>query len=200
MFSASFKQSLQGYQAIEVMRRHAKNAPEHPLSAIQYLDYKTYLVGDINTKVDRASMAHALEVREPLMDHQLIEWTASLPPELKLHGSEGKYLFKQAMEAHLPDKVLYRPKMGFAVPLAHWLRGPLRVQARAALLGAHMADSGLFDMEFLQEMVDQHQSGGRDYSTELWTLLMFEAFLRGNAGNAGNAAVISTTRAVAAMA
>ncbi len=183
MFSARFKQDLQGYQAIEVMRGHAKNAPEHPLSAIQYLDYKTYLVGDINTKVDRASMAHALEVREPLMDHKLIEWVAGLPPELKLNGTEGKHVLKKAMEAHLPNEVLYRPKMGFAVPLASWLRGPLREQARAAVLGPRMSDSGLFDMDFLCGMVDQHQSGLHDYSTSIWTLLMFEAFLRNNEGN-----------------
>jgi asparagine synthase (glutamine-hydrolysing) len=182
MFSARFKQQLQGYQAIEVMRRHMANAPEHPLSAIQYLDYKTYLVGDINTKVDRASMAHALEVREPLMDHQLIEWAASLPPEFKLHGSEGKYVLKKALEPHLPSEVLYRPKMGFAVPLAAWLRGPLRDQSRAAVLSQRMADSDLFDMNFLAEMVDQHQKGLRDYSTPIWSLLMFEAFLRQNTG------------------
>ncbi len=178
MYSANFKRDLQGYQAIEVMRRHAANAPEHPLSAIQYIDYKTYLVGDINTKVDRASMAHALEVREPLMDHTLIEWAASLPPKLKLHGNEGKYIFKKAMEPYLPDEILYRPKMGFAVPLANWLRGPLRERARAVLTGAHLSDSGLFDMNFLSLMLDQHQSGLRDYSTPIWTLLMFEAFLR----------------------
>jgi asparagine synthase (glutamine-hydrolysing) len=87
-------------------------------------------------------------------------------------------VFKKAMEPYLPNEVLYRPKMGFAVPLASWLRGPLRVQARAALLGPHMTDSGLFDMDFLSEMVDHHQQGLRDYSTEIWALLMFEAFLR----------------------
>lgn len=178
LFSASFKRELQGYQAIEVLRRHAKNAPEHPLSAIQYLDYKTYLVGDINTKVDRASMAHTLEVREPLMDHKLIEWVAALPPELKLHGNEGKYLLKKAMEPRLPDEVLYRQKMGFSVPLAAWLRGPLREQARAALTGPQLSDSGLFDMDFLNDMLDRHQSGLSDYSTPIWTLLMFDAFLR----------------------
>ena len=178
LFSAGFKRKLQGYQAIEVMRRHAENAPEHPLSAIQYLDYKTYLVGDINTKVDRASMAHSLEVREPLMDHPLIEWAATLPPELKLHGNEGKYVLKKSLESRLPDEVLYRPKMGFAVPLANWLRGPLREKSRAALLGSHMMDSGIFDMDFIGEMLDQHQNGLRDYSTPIWTLLMFEAFLR----------------------
>ncbi|MES1981079.1 MAG: XrtA/PEP-CTERM system amidotransferase [Pseudomonadota bacterium] len=182
MFSPHFKQQLQGYQAIEVLRRHMANAPEHPLSAIQYLDYKTYLVGDINTKVDRASMAHALEVREPLMDHQLIEWAAGLPPELKLRGSEGKFVLKKALEPYLPSEVLYRPKMGFAVPLMAWLRGPLRHQARAALLSTRMADSGLFNMNFLAEMVDQHQNGLRDYSTPIWSLLMFDAFLRQNSG------------------
>ena len=183
IFSKRFKQDLQGHQAIEVMRRHAANAPEHPLSAIQYLDYKTYLVGDINTKVDRASMAHSLEVREPLMDHQLIEWMAGLPPELKLHGTEGKYVLKKAMETYLPDEVLYRPKMGFAVPLASWLRGPLREQARASVLGDRMSDSGWFDMDFLRELMDQHQSGLRDYSTPIWSLLMFEAFLRNDEKN-----------------
>ncbi|PIY04287.1 MAG: asparagine synthetase B, partial [Gallionellales bacterium CG_4_10_14_3_um_filter_54_96] len=122
--------------------------------------------------------AHSLEVREPLMDHPLIEWAASLPPELKLHGNEGKYVFKKAMEPYLPDEVLYRPKMGFSVPLANWLRGPLREKARTALLGAQMRDSGLFDMDFLAEMLAQHRSGLRDYSTPIWTLMMFEAFLR----------------------
>ncbi len=103
---------------------------DDPLALIQYLDLKTYLVGDINTKVDRASMAHSLEVREPLMDHTLVEWLATLPSSLKVRGQEGKCLLKKAMEPHLPREVLYRPKMGFAVPLARWFRGPLRA-ARA---------------------------------------------------------------------
>ena len=96
------------------------------LALIQYLDLKTYLVGDINTKVDRASMAHSLEVREPLMDHPLVEWLATLPNTLKVRGSEGKFLLKKAMEPQLPHEVLYRPKMGFAVPLDRWFRGPLK--------------------------------------------------------------------------
>ena len=77
-----------------------------PLSLIQYLDLKTYLVGDINTKVDRASMAHSLEVREPLMDHPLVEWLATLPSSFKLRAGEGKWLFKKAMEPYLPNVVL----------------------------------------------------------------------------------------------
>jgi len=179
LFSKTFRQQLQGYRAIEVMRGHARHAPtDNPLSLIQYLDFKTYLVGDINTKVDRASMAHALEVREPLMDHKLVEWISGLPSSLKLHGSEGKYVFKKALEPYLPNDVLYRPKMGFSVPLASWFRGPLKQRVRDAMLGTTLGDTGIFDQAFLRQMVEQHESGVRDYSASMWAILMFEAFLR----------------------
>ncbi len=179
LFSEGLKRDLQGYRAVEVFRRHARNAPsDHPLSLVQYLDLKTYLPGDILTKVDRASMAHALEVRVPILDHQLVEWISGLPPQMKLRGREGKYLFKKALEPRLPHEILYRPKMGFAVPLASWFRGPLRERVRDAVLGEAMADSGLFDRSYLKRLVEQHQSGVRDYSAPLWTLLMFESFLR----------------------
>jgi asparagine synthase (glutamine-hydrolysing) len=179
MYSDSFKRQLAGYQASDVFRHHAAQAgTDDPLALVQYLDLKTYLVGDINTKVDRASMAHSLEVREPLMDHPLIEWLATLPSGLKIDGQQGKYLFKKAMEPLLPNDVLYRPKMGFAVPLARWFRGPLKQKVRDAVLGETLAASGIFQPEYLQHLVDAHQSGMRDYSSPLWTLLMFEAFLR----------------------
>jgi len=177
LFSDAFKRELQGYRAVEVMRRHAQRAPtDHPLSLVQYLDMKTYLVGDILTKVDRASMAHALEVRVPILDHELVEWMSSLPPDLKLRGREGKYLFKKALEPHLPEDILYRPKMGFSVPLASWFRGPLRERVKDAILGSALADTGLFNREYLEHLVTHHQSGVRDYSASLWSLLMFEAF------------------------
>lgn len=179
LFSPRFRKDLQGYQAIEVMRGHAAQAPtDDPLSLIQYIDFKTYLPGDILTKVDRASMAHSLEVRVPLLDHQLVEWISGLPSSIKLRGGEGKYIFKKALEPHLPHDVLYRPKMGFSIPLASWLRGPLKEITRSAILGPLLADTGIFDMKFLKEMVDQHQSGLRDYTAPLWTLLMFAAFLK----------------------
>src|SRR5689334_8034971 len=121
LFADAFKAQLGGYNAVEVFHRHARAADtEDSLALIQYLDLKTYLVGDINTKVDRASMAHSLEVREPLMDHPLVEWLASLPSSMKVQGNEGKVLLKKTMEPYLPREVLYRPKMGFAVPLAKW--------------------------------------------------------------------------------
>ena len=179
LFSQRFKNELAGYNAQEVFIRHANQAAtDDPLALIQYLDLKTYLVGDINTKVDRASMAHSLEVREPLMDHELVEWLATLPSSFKVRGQEGKYLLKKSMESYLPHDVLYRPKMGFSVPLARWFRGPLKQRMRDAVLGERLASTGWFDTTYLRHLIDAHQSGARDYSAPLWTLMMFESFLR----------------------
>lgn len=183
LFSDRFRRELQGYAAVEVLKRHAARAPsDHPLSLVQYLDLKTYLVGDINTKVDRASMAHSLEVREPLMDHPLVEWLSGLPPDLKLRNGEGKYLLKKTLEPFLPTEILYRQKMGFAVPLAKWFRGPLRQSIREAVLGPVLAETGWFNESHLRRLVEDHQSGLSDYSTPLWTLMMFESFLRNAMG------------------
>ena len=178
LFSPAFKRELQGYEAVEVLRRHAAVAPtDDPLSLVQYLDMKTYLVGDILTKVDRASMAHALEVREPLLDHELMGWVSGLPINLKLRGTEGKYLLKKSMEPYLPNGVLYRKKMGFSVPLAAWFRGPLAAIIRGVVLGERLASTGMFNQDYLRAVVEAHQSGRRDYSVILWTVLMFDAFL-----------------------
>ena len=108
---------------------------------------------------------------------------AGLPPDLKLRGKEGKYLFKKSLESRLPKEILYRPKMGFAVPLASWFRGPLRERVRKSLLGPTLLESGIFDGNFLRQIVDQHQSGRRNFSDPIWTLLMFEAFLRKQQGS-----------------
>jgi asparagine synthase (glutamine-hydrolysing) len=182
LFSDGFKRELQGWHASEIFHEHAQRAgTDDPLALVQYLDMHTYLPGDINTKVDRASMAHSLEVREPLMDHKLVEWVATLPSALKLRGQEGKYIFKKALEPMLPHDVLYRPKMGFSVPLARWLRGPLRQAARAALQEGALAQTGWFNPGVISRMLDQHERGQLDHSQPLWVLLMFDAFLR-NAG------------------
>jgi asparagine synthase (glutamine-hydrolysing) len=117
-------------------------------------------------------------VREPLMDHPLVEWLATLPSSLKVRGNEGKFLLKKSMEPMLPHDILYRPKMGFSVPLARWFRGPLRQRVRDAVLGPRLADTGWFDAAELRRLVDTHQSGVSDHSAPLWTLMMFEAFLR----------------------
>ena len=178
LFSPALQRELQGHAAVDVLRAHAARSPtDDALSLVQYLDLKTYLPGDILTKVDRASMAHALEVRVPLLDHELVEWTSSLPPAYKLHHGEGKYLFKKSLESQLSQEILYRPKMGFGVPLAKWFRGPLRARLRTVVLGERLRATGYFNAPFLQHLVEAHQSGRRDYSALLWTLMMFDAFL-----------------------
>jgi asparagine synthase (glutamine-hydrolysing) len=185
LYSSAFKRQLGGYRTAELFHHHAERAQtDDPLSLIQYLDLQTYLVGDINTKVDRASMAHALEVREPLMDHPLVEWLATLPSNLKVHGGEGKWLLKKAMEPHLPHDLMYRPKMGFAVPLVRWFRGPLRERVRGALLEGELSSTGYFERPYLEHLIDAHASGRRDYSAPLWSLMMFEAFLRNSHSSA----------------
>lgn len=176
MFSPALQRELQGYRALETFNYHARRSPtDDPLSLIQYLDMKTYLVGDILTKVDRASMAHSLEVREPLLDHKFMEWISGLPVDYKLRGQEGKYILKKALEPHLPRDVLYRPKMGFGVPLGKWFRGPLRQRLRASLLEGGLAQTGLFNQGYLEKLVNDHQSGLREYSAPLWSLMMFQA-------------------------
>jgi asparagine synthase (glutamine-hydrolysing) len=184
LFSSEFRNDLQGYRAIDVMREHAVRATtDDPLSLIQYLDFKTWLPGDILTKVDRASMAHSLEVRVPLLDHTFCEYAASLPTDVKLRGGEGKYVLKKALEPHLPHDIMYRAKKGFSIPLAAWLRGPLRQAVRDGVLGARLLDTGIFNRRYLEQLVSQHESGSADHSVALWSLLTFEAFLRVSAAS-----------------
>jgi len=179
LFSPNLRRELQGYKAADLLKSHMMRCnSEDPLSQVQYADFKTYLPGDILTKVDRASMANSLEVRVPLLDHTLVEWAARLPSQLKLHGREGKFIFKAALEPHVRKDILYRPKQGFAVPLAAWFRGPLHRRLRETLGGPVLRDSGFFDMATVGMLLDQHQAGERDHSAALWSLSMIEAFLR----------------------
>jgi len=179
LLSPALKREIADYRPIDVLRGHiARAQTDDCLSQIQYADIKTYLPGDILTKVDRASMARSLEVRVPLLDHDLVQWLAAMPSSLKLRGREGKYVFKKALEPHLPHEVLYRPKMGFAVPLKSWFRGPLREKARALVSDSSLRASDMFDMSALRALVDEHQSGIADHSAAIWSLMMFDSFLR----------------------
>jgi asparagine synthase (glutamine-hydrolysing) len=179
LFSAEFKRSLRGYQAKEQLARHFNAAPtDDPLSRAQYADIKTYLPGDILTKVDRASMASSLEVRAPFLDHRFAEWSARLPSGLKLHDGEGKHVLKGALRPLLPPDILYRAKQGFSVPLAAWFRGPLRDRMRDELTGSRLGETGWFDGDHIAGAIERHASGRRDHSQLLWSLLMFSSFLR----------------------
>jgi asparagine synthase (glutamine-hydrolysing) len=178
LYSEAFLRELQGYDSLEVLRRHLPACEgAHPLLEAQYLDIKTYLPGDILVKVDRTSMANSLEVRVPLLDHAFVEWAARLPVSSKIHGREGKWLLKRALASRLPPEVLRRRKQGFSVPLAEWLRGPLHDEVQRSLTGEALGDSGILDMAAVRRLWQEHASGRRDNSTALWSLVVFSRFL-----------------------
>lgn len=179
LFSDNFKRDLQGYTSAEVYKGYiADKTFDDPMRMVQYLDFKTYLPGDILTKVDRASMAHSLEVRVPFLDHNFVSWTAGLPTREKLRGGTGKHVLKEALRPVLPNEVLFRSKMGFAVPLDLWFRGSLQDRMTAVLEGNGLAKSGIFDPDALRTIGRHHRSGRRDHSAILWALLMFDGFLK----------------------
>jgi asparagine synthase (glutamine-hydrolysing) len=134
---------------------------------------KTYLVDDILTKVDRASMANSLEVRCPLLDHKLMELIAQMPSDLKLRNGTGKYIFRKALERILPPALLTRKKKGFAVPVAPWFRGELREFAHDAIVSRR---DDVLNSAFLDRCWNEHQRGHRDWSALLWCVLMFRTW------------------------
>jgi asparagine synthase (glutamine-hydrolysing) len=174
LLSGDVWRRLAGYDSADVLREHyARAQTDDLLSRIQYVDIKTYLVDDILTKVDRASMANSLEVRCPLLDHKLMELIAQIPSRFKLRNGQGKYIFKKALEKVLPAPILTRKKKGFAVPVAEWFRGELKEFAYERLIAGH--DEALNDA-FLTRCWNEHQRCQRDWSALLWCVLMFKSW------------------------
>jgi asparagine synthase (glutamine-hydrolysing) len=171
LLSDDFRRGLAGYDSLDVLRHYYDRAgTDDLLSRIQYVDIKTYLPDDILAKVDRASMAVSLEVRAPLLDHQLMERVAAIPSSLKLRGRTGKYIFKKALAPLLPPETLYRNKQGFAVPLAQWFRAELRELTYETIFSSN---DGILDLAYLRKVWQQHQKGVYDRSAHLWAVLMF---------------------------
>jgi asparagine synthase (glutamine-hydrolysing) len=143
-----------------------------------YTDMKSVLVSEMLTKVDRLTMAAGVEARVPFLDHELVEWAFSLPPDLKFRDGEGKLFVKRALESRLPAEVLYRPKAGFNLPVGKWLRTGLKEMVGDLLSPTTVARRGYFEAEIVSSMVDRHMKGGDDVGNRLFVLLMLELWHR----------------------
>lgn len=170
---------LTDYSSFNVFLDHYRRADtDDLLSKIQYVDIKTYLVDDILTKVDRASMANSLEVRVPLLDHVFMECVATIPSELKLKGKNRKYLFKKLVQQFLPGHFLERKKMGFSIPIDIWFRNELKSVVSEEIFSGHSYSEQFFNIVKLKSMWNEHQRGIKNYGTHFWTILMFEKWAK----------------------
>ncbi|MBK9436379.1 MAG: hypothetical protein IPN51_00010 [Chloracidobacterium sp.] len=179
IYTDEFKASIDGARASDVLDKwfvEAGNAGV--LDASLLTDQMTYLPNDLLVKVDIASMANSLEARSPFLDHKLMEFAASLPESLKMNRFRPKYLLKKVAARLVPPEVVYRRKMGFGVPIAHWFRGEMKDFVRDVLLSPASLSRGVFRPETIQMYIDQHIRGEVDHATPIWTLLMLELWYR----------------------
>ena len=175
LYSQRTNGALAGYRAEDYMERLMLAAPaQSGLDQAQYADMKIWLPGDILTKVDRTSMAVGLEAREPLLDHRLLEFAASLPEKMRVRGGQGKWLMKKTMERYLPKDILYRPKMGFVTPIDQWFRGPLSGVARDLSTSPFLSHIELFDNAVVSKAAEDHIAGRVNNGRLLWQLVMLE--------------------------
>ena len=179
LLSPEFQRQVAHHDSFTAFGRHFERVRDaDPLSRILYVDFKTWLANDILVKVDRMSMACSLEVRAPLLDHRIVEFAASLPPELKYRGRVSKYLLKRHLERRLPEAAVHRQKHGFVIPIAQWLRGELSSFARELLFSARASGRGYLQTGTVQRIWDAHQAGRRDHSGQIWALMVLELWHR----------------------
>jgi asparagine synthase (glutamine-hydrolysing) len=178
LYTPDFVKLRGDYRAEQPLVAMMRKAPaQSGLDRAQYADLKFWLPADILTKTDRASMAVSLEAREPLLDHRLVEFGASLPQRMRIRGVQGKWLMKKTMERYLPKDILYRPKQGFVTPVSAWLRGPLAAEARSIAASASLGRTGWFDNRRISLMAEQHIAGQSDHGRLLWQLLVLDRAL-----------------------
>ena len=178
LYSDEMQEAVAGDDAYDVLAEaFATSGAEEPEEAAMDVDVRTYLPGDLLVKMDIATMANSLEARSPLLDHHVMEFAASLPASMKIRGRSGKWLLKQVGRGWLPDAVLDRPKMGFGVPVAAWLRNELRDLAHDALCDTTARGRPYFEAATVDRLLDEHEAGV-DHSRKIWALLCFELWHR----------------------
>ena len=177
-FTGDLARALGGYRSADIIRSWMNRAARDGLDQLLYTDIKTYLVDDILTKVDRASMAVSLEVRPPLLDHRFVEFAHRIPASMKIERGQSKAVFKSALRPYLDEETLYRPKQGFTPPVREWMRGPLRDMVGDLLLGPGAAYGNHIERSRVEQAWQAHQAGLRDYTPLLWCILMFELWAR----------------------
>jgi asparagine synthase (glutamine-hydrolysing) len=191
LFRPEVSELLAPYEPWRAKAAYLESSDRNWLSSLQGLDVKNYLPLDILTKVDRMSMAHSIETRVPLLDHKLVEFAATIPPEMNLRGGTTKYILKRAMQGILPERIINRPKQGFAVPLGYWFRGRLGSYVHDLLLGDSSKRRGFFNTGYIENLVARHEKG-QNLDLQLWTLISFElwsrAFLDSGSGSQACAA------------
>jgi asparagine synthase (glutamine-hydrolysing) len=180
LYTDDFRQQLGACDAAARFRDYAAHSRAgDPLDPLLYLDSKTYLPGDILTKVDRMSMAASLEVRGPLLDHKLIEFVCTrIPASMKMKGLETKHIFKRAVRDLVPAEILDRPKQGFGIPIDRWINEQLRERVRGILTEPRTMQRGYVEPRYVNLLLDENQRRRRDHTAELWALFMLELWHR----------------------
>ncbi|MEW6534751.1 MAG: XrtA/PEP-CTERM system amidotransferase [Candidatus Auribacterota bacterium] len=187
ILTSEFRRELGGYRSRWMMEKYYNQADSnHFLDKVLYTEIKTFLPDDYLVKVDRASMAHALEVRVPLLDHKFMEFCAKIPADYKLKGFTSKYIFKKSLEKLLPDSILYRKKQGFEIPIDTWLRKELKDKASSILMDRGSFISTLIQRSYIEKLWNQHQSGLKNYGNNLWMMLFLESWHKKYIANVKN--------------
>lgn len=194
LYTPSFRAQLNGARAEDRLGRHFERFAGLPAqSRMMRFDFETYLPEDVLTKVDRMSMAHSIESRVPLLDNDVIDFAATLPTEFKIHQGRRKHVMKEALKGMVPDAILNRKKQGFGIPLGGWFRGGLTDVFADVLGSARTRQRGYFQPAFIDRIVQEHLSGRRDHTLQLWQLLVFELWQRNYLDQSSSRPVDSTT-------
>ena len=179
MYSGDFRAAVRHLDPLTTLSAaYRACASTDPVDRALYVDVKTYLTDDIMTKVDRMSMAVSLEAREPLLDHRLLEFAARVPSRLKLRNGRGKHLLRRVLAQRVPERLIDRPKQGFAVPVGDWLRGPLAPLVEDLVLDRRFGARGIFDQRRVASLWAEHRSRATDHGHRLWSLVMLELWFR----------------------